>query len=376
MPAGPDADHDLVVGDGLEIVALALGLGRDRAAQAGEHDLAVGAGRRQLGGGRVGRQPVDVVGSDRLAHAGQVEQSLHDREGALDLLGGAGHGDRVAPERDPDPEGPLQLLQVGVVHPREQQRIGALGGHTVLGGGVVGHSIGGKGAFTLPPVTSRFNSRRSPASTAVGAPSNSARCAVVLGNAITSRSESTPGEQHHDPIHAEGEPAVGRRAGAEPFQQEAEALLGLRLGNAEQAEHPALQARDRRCGGCRRRARCRSAPCRRPARAPAPGAVSSSGTSSGWGAVNGWLTAPSVPVAGSFSNSGKSTIQTNRFTPVGNQRHPPGDFLPDPVERRAGDVVRARRRRDPVAVGEPEPLPPRRRRGTSRPAPRARRPRP
>ena len=43
---GPDADHDVVVADGLQIVPLALGLGHDRAAEARQHDLAVARRRR------------------------------------------------------------------------------------------------------------------------------------------------------------------------------------------------------------------------------------------------------------------------------------------------------------------------------------------
>ena len=48
-------------------------------------------------------------------------------------------------------------------------------------------------------------------------------------------------EQHRDPVEAERESAVRRRAGAQPLEQEAEPLLRLRLGDAEQPEDPALQ---------------------------------------------------------------------------------------------------------------------------------------
>ena len=56
-------------------------------------------------------------------------------------------------------------------------------------------------------------------------------------------------QQHHDAVQPEGEPAVRRGAGAEPLQQEAEPLLRDLLADAKQPEDPALQCRDRRCGG-------------------------------------------------------------------------------------------------------------------------------
>jgi hypothetical protein len=83
------------------------------------------------------RQPIHVVGRHRLAHAGQVDQTLHHGCRALDLVGGAAQGHRVPAERDADPEGPLELEQVGIVHAREQQRVRPFGGQAVLM--VVGH---------------------------------------------------------------------------------------------------------------------------------------------------------------------------------------------------------------------------------------------
>ena len=49
----------------------------------------------------------------------------------------------------------------------------------------------------------------------------------VFGNAITSRMLSSPGEDGGEPVDAEREPGVRRRAVAERVEQEAEA--GLRL---------------------------------------------------------------------------------------------------------------------------------------------------
>ena len=121
----PDADHDVVVADRLEIVALALGLRHDRAAQPRQHDLPVARRRGELGRRSLRGQAVDVVGRHRLAHPREVEQSLDDRTGALELLGRPAQADGVAPERHPDAQRPLQLEQVGIVDTREQQRVGA-----------------------------------------------------------------------------------------------------------------------------------------------------------------------------------------------------------------------------------------------------------
>ena len=125
-----DAHHDVVVADRLEVLPLAGGLGRDDPAQAGQDDLLVAAGHdlRRL---TLGREPGDVVRRDFLAHPGQVDQALRHRGGALDLLGGSAQGQGVAPQRDPDPEGPLELEEVAVVDPGEEQGIGAFDRETV-----------------------------------------------------------------------------------------------------------------------------------------------------------------------------------------------------------------------------------------------------
>ena len=52
-----------------------------------------------------------------------------------------------------------------------------------------------------------------------------------------------PGQQHADPVPAEGDAAVRRRAVLERLQQEAELVPGLLLGDAEHLEHPLLHVR-------------------------------------------------------------------------------------------------------------------------------------
>ena len=81
----------------------------------------------QLARTALGSQARDVVCGDRLTHAGQVDQSLHHRAGPFHLIGRAGQGDRLTPERDTHPEATLELKEIAVVHAGEQQRVGTFG---------------------------------------------------------------------------------------------------------------------------------------------------------------------------------------------------------------------------------------------------------
>ncbi len=66
---------------------------------------------------------------------------------------------------------------------------------------------------------------------------------MVLGNAITSRSDGAPGQEHGDPVEAEREAAVRRRAGREAIEQKPEPPPDLGLGDAEQLEDAPLHGR-------------------------------------------------------------------------------------------------------------------------------------
>ena len=136
-----------------------------------------------------------------------------------------GEGHRVAAQGDLHAAEPRQLDEVAVVHARERQRICALGRH-LLCDVLVTHA--------WSPLTLMCKSRKSAAGTGAGAPSNSARAAVVFGKAITSRSEPAFGELHRDAVEAERDAAVRRRAGPKPFEQEAEARLRRGVVDAEQ----------------------------------------------------------------------------------------------------------------------------------------------
>src|SRR5207244_8268387 len=85
----------------------------------------------------------------------------------------------VAPQRHPHAQPPGQLHQVAVVHAGQRQGIHALRGEAVSD--LVAHRL-----------TSMWSVARSAGLAGEGAPSNSARAAVVLGNAITSRMLSAP----------------------------------------------------------------------------------------------------------------------------------------------------------------------------------------
>src|SRR5439155_8297542 len=110
---------------------------------------------------------------------GEVHQCLRDGRGALDRRGGPGQREAVPAQRDTHTQSLRQLEQVAVVHPGERQWIHPLGGEAVRD--VVAHGT-----------TRRCRVARSSGRAGAGAPSNSARAAVVFGNAITSRSEPAP----------------------------------------------------------------------------------------------------------------------------------------------------------------------------------------
>ena len=63
----------------------------------------------------------------------------------------------------------------------------------------------------------------------------------VLGKAITSRIELLAAEQHHQAVEAEGDAAVGRCAGLQGREQEAELFLVLRGLHAEGVKHLLLE---------------------------------------------------------------------------------------------------------------------------------------
>ena len=78
-----------------------------------------------------------------------------------------------------------------------------------------------------------------------GAPSNSARAAVVFGNAMTSRSEPAPASCIAITIEPERDAAVRRRARAKPFEQEAETRLRRRVVDARAGRRRATATVDR-----------------------------------------------------------------------------------------------------------------------------------
>ena len=57
---------------------------------------------------------------------------------------------------------------------------------------------------------------------------------------MTSRIESAPSSSVHDPVQAERDAAVRRRAVPERVEQEAELALGLLLGEPDRVEDPLL----------------------------------------------------------------------------------------------------------------------------------------
>src|SRR5256712_13946704 len=103
---------------------------------------------------------------------GRPRRALHGRQRPLQRQ-------RLAPERHAHPQPLRELDQVAVVHARQAEGVDAL--DRQAGGDVVAHAV-----------TWMWRAARSSGRAGAGAPSKSARAAVVLGNAITSRSEPAP----------------------------------------------------------------------------------------------------------------------------------------------------------------------------------------
>ena len=173
------------------------------------------------------------------------------------------------------------------------------------GGAGVRRRAGGLGLASMPA------SRRCCAVIGVGAPVSGSKPPPVFGNAMTSRIESRAGEQHADPVPAEGDAAVRRRAVLERLQQEAELVLRLLRRRCRAGRRPAAARRRGGYGSSRRRSRCRCRRCRTRRPAPGPGASSKRSTHSAFGEVNGWCTAVQPPVVSVCSNIGASTTQQN-----------------------------------------------------------------
>src|SRR2546428_13662449 len=103
---------------------------------------------------------------------GRPRRALHVRQRPL-------QGQRVAPQRHAPAQPLRELDQVAVVHARQAEGVDALDRQAV--GDVVAHAV-----------TWMWRAARSSGRAGAGAPSKSARAAVVLGNAITSRTEPAP----------------------------------------------------------------------------------------------------------------------------------------------------------------------------------------
>src|SRR5207247_10295357 len=109
------------------------------------------------------------------------------------------HHPRGAPQRDAHPGPPRQDDDIAVIHTRQRERIDTFGGQAV--GDLFAHRF-----------TSMWSVAKSAVFAGAGAPSNSARAAVVLGTAITSRSDPAPARS----ITTRSNPIANPPAGAAP----------------------------------------------------------------------------------------------------------------------------------------------------------------
>ena len=174
------------------------------------------------------------------------------------------------------------------------------------------------------------------------------------------------GEQHADPVPAERDAAVRRRAVLERLEQEAELLLRPPRARCPAGRRPAAGRRRGGYGSTRRRSRCRCRRCRTRRPAPRSGAVSKRSIHSAFGEVNGWCTAvqPGLP-SSSLDRLEHRGVDDPHERPrrLVDQAAAPADLEPGRAEQR--------QRAPPLAGGEERAVA-RRRRRSPRPARRAR----
>jgi hypothetical protein len=98
----PDAHHDVVLGNGAQIIALALGLGQNRAPKPGQQDPAL-TWRGQLGRrNAVGGDPAHHLRRYRLSHPGEIDQALRDHRRPIHRLGRSAERERIPAQRRPN----------------------------------------------------------------------------------------------------------------------------------------------------------------------------------------------------------------------------------------------------------------------------------
>src|SRR5438034_1087355 len=189
-------------------VPLPRALGPDHPAQPGEDDLELllGAGLGEVSARAIEHQPLHVVHVQLLPHAGQVDHRLDHGRGALHRRPGPLQRETVPAQRHAHAEPLAQLDQVGVVDAGERQWIHAFDGDA-LGEGVA-HGT-----------TLRWRVARSSARAGAGAPSNSARAAVVLGNAMTSRHDPAPAASINTRSTPTAKPPCGGAPAARPWSK-------------------------------------------------------------------------------------------------------------------------------------------------------------
>src|SRR6185503_19854944 len=125
-----------------------------------------------------------IVRREVAALARRVDHPTRDVRRAIDEITRPCDGQRIAAQGDAHASQAGQLDQIGVVHAGQREWIGPFRGDS-LRDGIVTHVA----SPDFSTVTLMCKSLRSSEGTTDGAPSNNARAAVVLGNAMTSRSE-------------------------------------------------------------------------------------------------------------------------------------------------------------------------------------------
>src|SRR5436190_2431200 len=182
-PRRSDADDDVVLGDLRQILRLAGRLRLDQSPHARQRDPAFADRPVAVAGRIVLAQTQDVVRRELHALARAVDHAACDVTGPRHELGGTGDRHRVAAQCHLHATEPGELDEIPVVHSGEGEHVRPLGGELLYDRTV---------AHACSDSTLMCSSAMSDAGTALGAPSNSARAAVVFGNAMTSRNDVAP----------------------------------------------------------------------------------------------------------------------------------------------------------------------------------------
>ena len=267
-----DAEDDVVLLDGFEILALRRRLGHDLALGRGAHaaleEVIAEVEFRMLGHQLHG--VLHLAAGEAVAVAQKRAELADERLHAIEAFAGPVHDELVPAGADTDAEQIFEQAQVVVVG--AEQDVDALIRN--------GNGTRGRGSDTGDLLCRQLSRPRLTCGWTLACRLRSGKRLEVQffhlpridrrwrighqvdrGGGLRERNDVAnrrlAGQQRDDAIEPERDAAMRRRAELERVDEEAETQLRLLVGDAEQAEELPLDLRDRGYGCCRRRSRCR-----------------------------------------------------------------------------------------------------------------------